>query len=246
LARPLHNKKEKIMYCPSCGKEIPDKSAFCLLCGEPIKVASVTTKKTTEWVYIYYTRIWNKGIRYNLDLIPERLVRLDIWSKIQDVILPEIQTLCIDTGMEPVTEIGPSAFIFQQIGNQLNLVAFRVRFRRQKPDEFEPLKKRILGKWQVTEIKGRGINKALYGIAGMAGKLPEEITFSPDNTFVFGKSSGLYLIYDQSRFAISYDQVSDNSVLEIVYDVKWNGNNLLELHAQDNKVKFPDVYLRKA
>ncbi len=233
------------MYCPSCGKEIPDKSTFCLQCGEPIKAKSVTTKKTTEWVYIYYTRIWNKGIRYNLDSIHEQLVRLDIWSKVQNIILPEIQTL-IDNGMESVTEIGPSAFIFQQSGNQLDLAAFRVKFRKQKPDEFEPLKKRILGKWQVTEIKGRGINKLFGGIAGMAGKLPEEITFSPDNTFVFGKSSGLYLIYDQSQFAISYDQISDSSVLKIIYDVKWNGNNLLELHAQDNKVKFADIYLRKA
>jgi predicted nucleic acid-binding Zn ribbon protein len=34
------------MHCPSCGKTIPDESAFCLQCGKPIPSATGEAKKT--------------------------------------------------------------------------------------------------------------------------------------------------------------------------------------------------------
>lgn len=237
------------MYCPSCGKEIPDNSAFCLLCGKPTNVTPATTKKTpTEWIYAYYVISWDigKGGQYYLGSTNEQVVRLNQWSRDQDFLLPETQKY-IDNEWQPVTEIGPSAYIFRKNGNHSEFAAFRVKFRKPKPDKFKPLKKRILGKWQITEVKGRGFNKLIGGIVGLAGKLPKEMSFLPDNTFIFGNFSGLYwLNYDQEKLVITYDQVLDNSIFEIVYDMKWDGKNSLELHAQNNKVNAADIYLRKA
>jgi zinc-ribbon domain len=34
------------MYCPSCGKDIPDGSTFCLQCGKPISSVPAEAKKT--------------------------------------------------------------------------------------------------------------------------------------------------------------------------------------------------------
>ncbi len=43
------------MSCPSCGKEIPDGSTFCLHCGKPIAAraaASPTGSRSTKWLLI--------------------------------------------------------------------------------------------------------------------------------------------------------------------------------------------------
>lgn len=36
------------MYCPSCGKTIPDESAFCLQCGRPVAPAGGQAKRTNR------------------------------------------------------------------------------------------------------------------------------------------------------------------------------------------------------
>ena len=36
------------MFCPSCGKEIPDHSAFCLVCGKSIQVVAVPSERQSE------------------------------------------------------------------------------------------------------------------------------------------------------------------------------------------------------
>lgn len=41
------------MFCPSCGKEIPDSSSFCLHCGKPVAVQAAAPPRVTKsrrWV----------------------------------------------------------------------------------------------------------------------------------------------------------------------------------------------------
>ena len=36
-----------VLYCPKCGKEIPEESSFCLFCGTPVRVMVAPAKKSS-------------------------------------------------------------------------------------------------------------------------------------------------------------------------------------------------------
>ena len=49
------------MYCPTCGKEIPNHSKFCLHCGASVTNPSSSSNTPVEWEYKDFVRVWPKG-----------------------------------------------------------------------------------------------------------------------------------------------------------------------------------------
>lgn len=96
------------MYCPSCGKEIPTDSTFCLHCGSAVST-SVTTQPI-EWEYRDFVYTWSPKATWMQLSNPESLVaaRLFFWQECQSYIMAELQKWQ-DEGWEPIGEIGPSA-----------------------------------------------------------------------------------------------------------------------------------------
>jgi len=104
------------MYCPSCGKQTPDNSAFCLHCGTWISSPSV--RSVTEWEYQDFVyKEWLPGETWvstsgsNSYTIPG--ARLYFWQNRQQTILAELQKW-LDQGWEPVGEVGPACIKLHQ------------------------------------------------------------------------------------------------------------------------------------
>ena len=131
------------MYCPSCGKSIPDGSKFCLHCGSSLSTPTANTNAPIEWEYHDYVRTWKPGEGgkyYIVDYGNENAIRLNVWNQLQSVILPDIQQL-EDKGWQPVTQIGPAAFSFRYHQGSflapavyLEMAEFRVKLRKSKQD----------------------------------------------------------------------------------------------------------------
>lgn len=96
------------MYCPSCGKETPDGSAFCLHCGKSVS-APASSQAITSWEYQDYTLTWNPGETgwVSAEAYSEPSARLYFWQNIQPMVMQELQPL-LDEGWQPITEIGPA------------------------------------------------------------------------------------------------------------------------------------------
>ena len=97
------------MYCPSCGKEIPDKSAFCLHCGKP---TSSTDNSKIKYEYHDVVANFLESDMKDKFWVPTETytavaARLYFWQALQAVIMEHIQTQWLDEGWQPVTEIGP-------------------------------------------------------------------------------------------------------------------------------------------
>jgi zinc ribbon protein len=100
------------MYCPSCGKQIPEKSQFCLHCGNSISMPSQPTIESApepvEWEYrdfVYkweHKQTWYRTAKYN-----EMQARVDIWMNYQSKIAVELQKW-LDQGWSPIGEVGAS------------------------------------------------------------------------------------------------------------------------------------------
>lgn len=101
------------MYCPSCGKQIPDASEICSHCGKPISLrapsSAISTPAAVEWEYRDFTITWNKGQTgwVAAEHYPEPAARMYYWQNIQSSVMPDLQIL-LDEGWQPVTEIGPA------------------------------------------------------------------------------------------------------------------------------------------
>lgn len=102
------------MYCPSCGKQIPDNSMFCLHCGTSIAVprdVASTVRGPIEWEYKEF--VWtpppDRSDHWYLGKVSYATVRLESWSKYRPMILAELQK-SLDEGWETVTEIGPDCW----------------------------------------------------------------------------------------------------------------------------------------
>src|SRR5438067_931663 len=50
------------MFCPACGKEVPDHSGFCLRCGTAIQTARTTVNDATPWRPARLRRIFLGGL----------------------------------------------------------------------------------------------------------------------------------------------------------------------------------------
>jgi hypothetical protein len=128
------------MYCPSCGKNVPDNSKFCLHCGFSITAPESPVDRQVEWEYQDYLLQWGAGDggRYPLsEGENENTIRLEIWNNQQSWILPQIQEL-LDNGWQPVTHVGPAAFSFRYHNGGLlgaryiEVNEFRVKMRKPK------------------------------------------------------------------------------------------------------------------
>jgi hypothetical protein len=96
------------MYCPSCGKQAPDNSTFCLHCGKPMaKVTS--TASVTEWDYKDFKLTWAQGKTgwVSAHHYAEPSARLYYWQNYQSMIMRDLQKL-LDEGWRPIGEIGPA------------------------------------------------------------------------------------------------------------------------------------------
>lgn len=129
------------MYCPSCGKNVPDNSKFCLHCGSSIIASS--TETIVEWDNKDFVLEWKQGTGgkyYVNEQNSHNTNRLQVWSDTQSWILPKIQEW-LDDGWQPVTEIGPSAISFRSTTGAIGYIfavitfevsEFRVKMRRPK------------------------------------------------------------------------------------------------------------------
>jgi len=132
------------VYCPSCGKQIPDNSTFCLHCGARIDrpgIHSMTEWEYRDFVYTFPER--DRPSRYCVSVV---YTRQDVWNEQQKFILPRLQEW-LDEGWEPITEIGvaglewapyikfhinPFDALFGDTSKCERAVAFRVKMRRRK------------------------------------------------------------------------------------------------------------------
>lgn len=208
------------MYCPSCGKQIPDQSQFCSHCGKPTMIASspAETKvdpKSTEWEHIHFSLDWKRGQggKYTLSLgHTEQSARQFFWGNFQGNILPQLQRV-LDEGWQPVTEIGPNAFIFYRHGGNpqwLEVATFRVKLRRPRTSPLAPHELKVMGKWQHLDTTGGGLMvKMVQGLAAMTGGQVKSFEFGRENLFVGHASnflvSGVYTFLDDHHISMTAD-----------------------------------------
>jgi len=97
------------MYCPSCGKETPANSTFCIHCGKPISTSATQTQAVTEWEYQDYHLDFPHGKVgwVSCEAYTEPAARLYYWQNLQEHVMPELQKW-YDKGWQPISEVGPS------------------------------------------------------------------------------------------------------------------------------------------
>ena len=123
------------MYCPSCGKSIPDESKFCLHCGVSIltdKYASpLVTPSDKEPKYISQEgesamvgRWEYKDYVMGIPPLPDKpfatiggsfsltTARNEAWAQVRPVILDQLKEWQ-DQGWEPVATIGPDCLAIE-------------------------------------------------------------------------------------------------------------------------------------
>ena len=99
------------MFCPSCGKEVPPGSSYCLYCGSSITVPANSKSKTQiEWEYRDFVFGFTTGemwARIGSGAYSEAGARLEFWQAYQDSIRLKLQRW-LDDGWQPIGEIGPA------------------------------------------------------------------------------------------------------------------------------------------
>jgi hypothetical protein len=100
------------MYCPSCGKETPENSRFCLHCGQSITAPSTAARVPTEWEYkdfVYEFEPPGRGMWAKLGSggYTEAGAKLEFYQNSQYEISAEIQKW-LDEGWQPVSQIDSS------------------------------------------------------------------------------------------------------------------------------------------
>ncbi len=218
------------MFCPSCGKEVPDKSAFCLHCGKAIETKTKPRQTAaTKWEYAYFTWDWkvNEGGRFPLGIGQnEQMIRLNNWGRHQSNILPALQEW-LDNGWEPITEVGPMAYVYRRYKDYLSVAAFRVKLRKPRTSPLPPNHSKLIGRWQVVDVQAKGIFQLATGLAGLLGTRPKEYQFSEDNTYVLAGGnrnlSGVYSFTDDETIQM----IPDPPTIETgSFTVRWNANEL--------------------
>ncbi|SRR5260221_2606210 len=124
------------MYCPSCGKSVPDESRFCLYCGSSITSPKPTPETPIEWEYDDYV-VTFKPNTTKISTDNGNTARLLAWNQCQSWMLPAIQSW-LDKGWQPITEVGPSGFSLRSHGGGLlgwpwfEATEFIIKMRRPK------------------------------------------------------------------------------------------------------------------
>jgi len=101
------------MYCPSCGKQTPDNSTFCLHCGTQISSPGVAPalRVVTEWEhkdFVYPFKPGGLWAKIGSGAYTEAGAKVEFWQNYQQEIRLELQKW-LDEGWEPVGEIGPAS-----------------------------------------------------------------------------------------------------------------------------------------
>jgi len=101
------HKSRNAMYCPTCGKETPDQSTFCLNCGA--RIAVPTSQAVSEWEYRDYAweltgknRGWLPASEYT-----GPAARLEFWHWCQETVINDLEELAKE-GWHPVVNDLPS------------------------------------------------------------------------------------------------------------------------------------------
>jgi hypothetical protein len=103
------------MYCPSCGKQTPENSTFCLHCGtriaSPRVVPTPARQIPIEWEYQDFVYRWSPGqiwVNVGRQGYTMPAARAWFWQEYQRQIMSDLQKW-LDEGWEPISEVGPSS-----------------------------------------------------------------------------------------------------------------------------------------
>ncbi len=227
------------MYCPTCGKQISDSSKFCLHCGNPITqvVQQDEIDTPANWEYKWFSWELKKGQggHYNLQgmygaTYTEQSARLFFWNNTQAKVLPEFQRE-LDAGWQSLSEIGPSAVFFENHDNNwLELMAIRVKLRKNRMTPLQDYENALIGKWQSTQTQMEPTGFALKLMAKRIEKTIESvITFMNDKTFAWEFTymqqklsfSGIYRFTDQSHILITPDRLRSAEAEVVNNELIW-------------------------
>jgi len=105
------------MFCPSCGKETPENSKFCLHCGAPtnsVEKSSIGPSGSIQWEYKDY--IMDPPPDPEAIATPDMLstARVQWWSEVRPLVMEQLQKWYED-GWQPVSSIGPDCIEIDQI-----------------------------------------------------------------------------------------------------------------------------------
>lgn len=124
------------MFCPSCGKAIPENSTFCLHCGTRILAPTGTAPvQVVEWESDEFCYWWDHKKWYVAvsNSWTEVTARNEIWANYQREITTELQKW-LDDGWQPLGEIGPAAIETKRFDEwfttYIEPTVFRVKMRR--------------------------------------------------------------------------------------------------------------------
>jgi hypothetical protein len=213
-------------------------------CGAALPVSSapaVAAPAPTEWEYTFFSLDWKTGNggRYPLGVgSNEQLVRMKNWGEDQGRILPDLQKW-IDQGWQPVSEVGPNAYIFRRRrGNPdwLEVASFRVKLRRPRTSPLTSHESAVIGKWLLTEMRGGGIvGKLAKGLAEMSGGQIQEFSFTheklvtgiPSNrskgvvsgVYGFSDAHNLWIYTDPPKFASVTAELNSTYDRMVIQDI---------------------------
>jgi len=117
------------VFCPKCGKELPDDSQFCLKCGHSLVLTAVpkTRSSTTVWLWITFGVLVTVGggvlawqLFFHLQNVPTPPSVIDAMNKAQETplrrgVVPNVQTSAVPTAMS-------SQQIFQMASGGVTLI----------------------------------------------------------------------------------------------------------------------------
>jgi hypothetical protein len=104
------------MYCPSCGKQIPDNSRFCNICGA--RTDNISVQAIREWENHEFVMPWKSDqlcVRVgggNPNLSPDQALTA-FWNDYQSEVRIELQKW-LDQGWQTMTEVGPASVKIQE------------------------------------------------------------------------------------------------------------------------------------
>lgn len=235
------------MYCPSCGRQIVEGSWFCPYCESSIVMPTGTSKTVTEWEHKYFSLEFGSGEQGRYELSSgkgEVQARLFFWNVLQSEVLSKLQ-LYLDRGWQPITEVGPSALVFDWYNSDafcqdwLSVKFVRIKMRRRRMSPLTELESKLIGKWRLEKITGRALFRRIAEAVVDIVHATDDIEFLPGNLFVLrhrGQRTGVYGILNDHQVSLEYDSPALTVVAELS-----SSSNMLGLIDLDGST----IYFRK-
>ena len=132
------------MFCPNCGKQIPDGSKFCPYCGARIKSESVgeaTSKQTEEKLYLTKHRKFNKKPLFIalIVLIVIALLFVSMYSYIAPILFKGISNSYTEKAIQEISSTQPSTTPEKSISSALNNLNIAVKLNPKNIEARESL-----------------------------------------------------------------------------------------------------------